>query len=344
MQNETPDKIVLKCVNWVGDTIIVTPTIRAIRRRFPEARITAIARPWVAPLLQTNPDVDEVWEEKSSSLGNLRRMARRMRGEAFDLGFAFPNSFASALLLWSGGVKRRIGYARDGRAPLLTDPVPLRRPLLEDHEVKYYYNLLGAIGDVSEPPPSLVLEEDPDAAARIDELLESEGIAPKTPLIGINPGAFYGTAKRWAPDRFAVVARRLSEALGGVVVITGTENERPAAQEVCEVAGCDARNLAGRMNLSGLISLVKRMSAFVTNDSGAMHIAAALDVPTVAVFGSTDWITTPPWSDNAILVRRDTACAPCLLRHCPIDHRCMERVTVRDVLEAIRRRWPEWNV
>jgi heptosyltransferase-2 len=338
----TIQKIIIRCVNWVGDTIIATPTIRAIRERFPEARIVVIARPWVAPLLRNNPDVDEIWEENGRSPeGSTRALIRRMRAERFDLGFALPNSFASALLLRMGGVARRVGYARDGRRLLLTDPVPLRPELLRDHEVKYYLNLLSALGEVP-PPPPLVLREDPDAAKRVDALLESEGITAGTPLVGINPGAFYGTAKRWAPDRFAAVARRLAEATGAHVIVTGTDKETPAAMEVCTGIGRTGivHNLAGRITLQELISLIRRMTIFVTNDSGAMHIAAALRVPTVAVFGSTDWVTTPPWSDEAIVVRRDTPCAPCLLRHCPIDHRCMDRVSVDDVLEATRARWP----
>ena len=334
--------IIIKCVNWVGDTLIATPTLRVLRERFPDARIVVVARPWVAPILRRNPDVNEIWEEDERSPDGTRRaLIRRMKAERFDLGLALPNSFASAWLLWAGGVRRRVGYARDGRRLLLTDPVRVRPALPREHEVRYYLNLLRVFGDVPEPPPPLVLHEDPAAAPRVAALLAAEGIDPATPLVGINPGAFYGTAKRWAPDRFAVVARRLAEATGGAIVVTGTENERAAAQEVCEGVGRAARNLAGRLTLADLISLIARLAIFVTNDSGAMHAAAALGVRTLAIFGSTDWVTTSPWSANAILVRRETACAPCLLRHCPIDHRCMERVHVRDVLDAIRAQWPE---
>jgi len=344
-REKTPRKILVKSVNWVGDTIITTPTIRALRGRFPRSKIVAVARPWVAPLLATNPDVDEVWEEPAKADGEARRrLVRRIRAERFDLGIAFPNSFGAAYLLWAGRVARRVGYARDGRRPLLTDPVPVRRELLRGHEVHYYLNLLSVLGGVPESPPPLVLEEDPQAAERVERLLGSEGIAPATPIVGVNPGAFYGTAKRWFPERFAAVARRLADALGGVVVTVGTENERPTAQAVCEAAGRGALNLAGRVSLIELVSLIKRMAFFVTNDSGAMHIAAALNVPTAAIFGSTDWVTTSPWSENAVVVRRDTPCAPCLLRHCPIDHRCMDRVGVEDVLAAVRRRWPAMGV
>jgi len=339
------NKIVLKCVNWVGDAILITPTIRVLRGRFPSARITAIARPWVTPLLRTNPDVDEVWEEsKRSDWRGFLRLARRMRAEQFDLGIAFANSFAAALLLWAGGVRRRVGYARDSRAPLLTDRVRVRRALLRDHEVRYYLQLLGALGGVPDAPPPLVLEEDPQAREKVDRQLAAEGISRDTPLIGINPCAFYGSAKRWSPQRFAAVGQRLAEALQGIVVVNATEAERPAAQAVCDVIGARSWNLAGLLNLPELVSLTRRTAIFVTNDSGPMHIAAALGVRTVALFGATNWVKTAPWSPNAIVVRRETACAPCMLRHCPIDHRCMGRVHVADVLGAIRQRWPELRV
>jgi len=345
LSDKATRKIVLKCANWVGDTILTTPTIRALRQRFPSARLTAIARPWVASLLRTNPDIDEVWEEDArSDWRGFARMARRVRDERFDLGIAFPNSFAAALLLWMGRVKRRVGYARDGRSLLLTDRVRVRPALLRDHEVRYHFNLLSALGEAPESLPPLVLEEQPQARENVNRLLESEGIAPDAPLVGLNPGAFYGSSKRWSPPRFAAVARRLIEATGGVAVLAGSQAEHSSAQEICNIVGARTHNLSGRVPLTDLVSLLRRMTIFVTNDSGPMHMAAALGVRTVAIFGATDWVRTAPWSPNAIVVRRETACAPCLLRHCPIDHRCMERILVADVIEAIQRRWPELHV
>lgn len=345
MRHRETSKIVLKSVNWVGDTIMTMPAIRAVRERFPAARITAIAPPWVAALLKINPDVDEVWEEDArKDWRAFARLARRIRAERFDLGISFPNSFASALLLWAGGVRRRVGYARDGRGLLLTDRVRVRPALLRTHEVHYHLHLLSRLGGVPESPPPLVLKEDERARANVDRVLESEEVAPQTPLIGLNPCAFYGSAKRWLPQRFAAVGQRLVEALGGVAVVTGSQDEGPAAQEVCDGVGARARNLAGRFDLAETASLIRRTTVFVTNDSGAMHVGAAVGARTVAIFGPTNWVTTAPWSENAILVRRQVSCAPCMLRHCPIDHRCMERVQVADVIEAIQRRWPELKV
>jgi heptosyltransferase-2 len=146
------------------------------------------------------------------------------------------------------------------------------------------------------------------------------------------------------PQRFASVARRLIEAMDGAGILAGSQAERTAAQEICGAVGAKAYNLSGRVSLTDLGPLIRRMTIFVTNDSGPMHMAAALGVRTVALFGATDWVKTSPWSQNAIVVRRETACAPCMLRHCPIDHRCMERIPVSDVIEAIQQRWPELGV
>jgi heptosyltransferase-2 len=186
-----------------------------------------------------------------------------------------------------------------------------------------------------------MLFEDAEASARVDRLLESEGLSRETPLIGINPGAFYGSSKQWSLQRFGTVARRLSEATSGAVIVAGSQAEHSAAQKICDSVGHPAHNLSGRVPLVDLVSLIRRMTIFVTNDSGPMHIAAAAKARTVAIFGSTDWVKTSPWSENAIVVRHETVCAPCMLRHCPIDHRCMERIFASDVIEAIRKRWPE---
>ncbi|MCX8038311.1 MAG: lipopolysaccharide heptosyltransferase II [Candidatus Sumerlaeia bacterium] len=342
MPSVSSTKILIKCPNWVGDAILITPALRALRERFPQAHIAAVARPWVAPLMRTNPDLNAVWEESPrSDWAGFWQLARRLRAEQFDLGIAFANSFAAALLLWAGRVRRRIGYARDNRSLLLTDRVRVRPELLCDHEVKYHFHLLSALGGVPETMPPLVLEEDAAAREKVARVLSEQGISPETPLAGLNPLAFYGSAKRWPPSRFAAVGKRLAEALNGIAYVAGTASEKAAAQEVCDAVGARARNLSGLFNLPELVSLIKRSEIFVTNDSGAMHIAAALGVRTVAIFGATDWVKTSPWSGNAIVVRRETACAPCMLRACPIDHRCMRRVQVNDVLDAIRRRWPE---
>ncbi|MBN1515583.1 lipopolysaccharide heptosyltransferase II [Candidatus Sumerlaeota bacterium] len=329
--------IFIKSVNWIGDAIMTTPAIRRLRREYPAARIVVAARPWVAPVLDDNPDINEVWiEQPENGRGARKTLLSRLREEPFELGIAFPNSFGSAWLLKQGGVRQRIGYARDLRAWLLTDAVKCTKAIRRVHEVHYYRNLLRVLMEIDDEgdKPQLVLPVNLDAARKVDQALRDEGMEGDEPLIGVNPGAFFGSAKRWLPERFAAAADALAGRLDGRIVITGAPNERETGEAIRALCTRPAINLAGRLNLKGAVALIGRLRVMLTNDSGAMHIGAALGVPMVAIFGSTDWRTTYPYSDAARIVRRDTPCAPCMLRECPIDHRCMKDVSVDDVLTA----------
>lgn len=326
--------VAVRLTNWVGDAVMNTPFLAEARRLFPNARIVAMGRRSVTPLLEPQPDVDDVWTIDDRTWAGRRAAAARLRRLRADVGFALPNSLNAALLLWSGRVRCRVGYARDARRWLLSHPVALRPRDLAVHEVKYYLRLLSPWGVAVEEPPPLRLVVTEEERARMGEWLAARGAAPGRAVIGVNPAAFYGTAKRWLPERFAAVARRLAEAHDARVFVTGLPAEREWAQRVVDSGGARFDNAAGEMNLRELMAFLAHCRLFLTNDSGAMHVAAALGTPLVAVFGSTDWVTTAPRSPRARIVRSETECAPCLLRHCPIDHRCMTRVSVERVCEA----------
>lgn len=334
----TFEKIVIKSTNWVGDTILTTPSIRLLRRQFPKAKIFVIARQWVADLLVDNPDIDELWiENKLTHPLSFLRLARRMRKQRFDLGISFPNSFVSALILRAGGVQYRIGYDRDHRGWLLTERIKVTESILRVHQVEYYLNLLRPICDVDNAERNLVLPVNEQVAQEVREFLLNKGIdlSSNRPLIGMNPGAFYGSAKRWFPERYAVVADYVQEKHNATVIVTGIAQERPIAEEVVSRAKHkNIHNLAGEVSLRQLIALLSFLDLYITNDSGAMHIAAAVGTPVVAIFGSTDWVTTAPYSQKSLIVRKETDCAPCLLRECPGDHRCMTAIQPEDVIAA----------
>lgn len=341
-------KVFVKSVNWVGDAVLVTPTLRVLRRALPEARITLLARPAVAPVFECNPDIDRLWVAPDNKNARTRRaICARMRDEGFDLGFSLPNSFGAAWLLWRGGVRRRVGYPRDGRGLLLTDRIPLSPEDLERHEVEYYLNLLRPFCNVEAFERRLVLEPAPDALDKLSGILDAAGIAddPRDgrPWVGIAPGAAYGTAKRWPHERYAALARHIAERHGARILLQGGPGEAALCDRIADEAGHDiAVNLAGRYPLRGLIALLDRLRLFVSNDSGAMHLAVARGLPVVALWGPTDWRTTAPYGERAAIVRAPGSCdrAPCLLRDCPIDHRCMNAVSVEDAAEAVDRLWP----
>ncbi|MFH0793392.1 MAG: lipopolysaccharide heptosyltransferase II [bacterium] len=330
-------KILVKMVNWVGDTLLTTPTLRALRRGCRGAEISVVARPWVSGVLENNPDIDRliVADEKESPLAYWR-LVSKLRAEKFDLGISLPNSFSAAFLLWSSRVTKRVGYALDGRSFLLTHPVKVKPEILKMHQVEYYLNLLNGLCDVKGAERKLVLEVSDEDRRGVDELLEERGLSRNRLLVGMAPGATYGSAKRWHADRFAKVADYLADTYQAEIFAMGSAKESAIAAEVQKNSRVELRDLTGKIGLRAMAALMERLALFVCNDSGAMHVAAALDVPLVAIFGSTDWVTTAPCSKEATIVRKEIECAPCLERECPLKHHnCMEWVSVADVLEAV---------
>lgn len=324
--------------------------IRGVRGRFPEAEIVVLARPWVADLYRRETSINRViLYQAASGLHDWRakwRQARALKKEGFDCAILLQNAFEAAAVAWLARIPRRVGYSRDGRGMLLTDPIAVPKPgEIPRHERFYYLELLRSAGFLDKIPPSCAirLEGAADAALAGKQRLAERKIPE--PVIGVSPGAAYGNAKRWAPERFAEaalqVATHFAERQPASIVLFGSAGER----ELCETVAKAVRdastgspiapyNLAGETTLAEFIDLGAACRVFLTNDSGAMHIASALGVPTVAVFGSTDDTTTGPTGPLARVVREPVECSPCLLRDCPIDHRCMTRVTAGRVAQA----------
>jgi heptosyltransferase-2 len=310
-------RLLVRAPNWVGDVVLSLAAVRDLRRAFPDARLEVLARPWVAGLYAAVGEVDAVRESR----GTLADAAA-LRG-ACDLAVLLPNSFATALAAWRAGIPERWGYASDGRGMLLTRRCAVPRATVGRSQVYYYRAMLEGVGVAVSGPPDVSLRCPEPWREEARTLLDVEG-----PWIGVNPGAFYGTAKRWAPERFAAAADIVARRTGAAVAIVGSAAERPLAEGIASALEARARVLCGETTLAALVGVLSRLKLLLTNDSGPMHLAAALGVPTVAVFGSTDWRETSPVSPFARVVREDTPCAPCLLRECPIDHRCMARVGV----------------
>jgi heptosyltransferase-2 len=236
-------------------------------------------------------------------------------------------------VVWLAGVKRIVGYARDGRSAFLSDKIALpAKGEIPRHERFYYLELLRRAGLIESIPdvPEIRLDGIPEARRRGEKLFERFGV--KLPAIGVSPGAAYGAAKRWLPERFGEAAARLAAEMGGSVAVFGSAAEKPMCDEVAKAA--EGRNFAGETDLRAFIDMTAACRLFLTNDSGAMHIASALGVPSVTVFGPTDETATGPLGAAARVIREPVECAPCLLRECPIDHRCMTRVTADLVVRA----------
>jgi lipopolysaccharide heptosyltransferase II len=328
------DKILIRGPNWVGDAVLAIPAIKAVREHFSNAEITLLVRPWVAGLFTSAPFIDKVWSEKKpSGLSDWTRITRNIRLRHFDLAILLPNSFESALMIFLAGVPHRIGYATDARRWMLTNAIAPREG--PRHQVQYYLDLV-KIFSASIAAPSLEIQATSEERAFARRLLSDEGVPREAQFLVLNPGAAYGSAKRWHVDRFADVADSLAHELQLHVALIGSEQERPTAQQIRNRMKKPAAILTGRTSLETLIGVLAESSLMITNDSGPMHIAAALGVPTVAVFGPTDERVTGPCGPRTRIVKNPVECSPCLLRECPIDHRCMNGVTVDDVCNAAR--------
>jgi heptosyltransferase-2 len=325
----------VRATNWLGDAVMSLPAIRAIRGVFPRAHLAVLARPWVADLYARERAIDRVIPYPAQKgLGARRAFAAGLRAERFDTAILLQNAFDAALIAWLAAIPERIGYNRDGRGFLLTQAIPTPEPGdIPRHERFYYLELLRRAGMIERLPADDAIRLDGIDAAREAGAAHMTALGIQGPVIGVSPGAAYGNAKRWLPDRFAESAAQLGE----TILVFGSRDERPLCEEVAGAirrAGRDARNLAGETSLCEFIDLAAACSLMLTNDSGAMHIASALGVPTVTVFGATDDTTTGPTGPLARVIREHAECSPCLLRECPIDHRCMTRVTTRHVVAA----------
>jgi heptosyltransferase-2 len=323
------NRILVRATNWLGDAVLTTPSLMALRAGFPRAHIALLAKPGVAELFQRHPAVDEVIVYRDpgvhAGLGGKWALARALRRRRFDLAVLLQNAFEAALIAALTGIPNRYGYPTDGRWFLLTHRVPQPPGLRQKHEVEYYLELLRPMGlSITPSSPILYTTEEEDCAA-IAKLLEL-GVASGQPLIGVNPGSTYGTAKRWLPDRYARVADWLASEYGAHVLIFGARGEEALGATIGEMMTAPHSVLSGRTTVRQLMALIKQCRLFVTNDAGPMHIAQALGIRVVAIFGPTDPRTTSPYGNTHELVRQPVDCSPCLLRECPIDHRCMGRI------------------
>lgn len=333
------NKILLRGPNWVGDAVLAIPAMKAVRERFPEAEITLLVRPSVAGVFTSAPFVDRVWSEpKPSGAGGWFRLIREIRRQRFDMALLFPNSFESAAAVFLGAARKRIGYAADGRRLLLTNALKANAG---DHQVDYYMRIAVEAAAAPMPRPSIAIEATAAERAQARKVLASAGIAPARRFLVLSPGAAYGSAKRWGSDRFAEAARVLAAEFELDVAIVGSEMERSIAEEIRARLPKRAAVLNGKTSLETLIGVLAESSLVLTNDSGPMHIAAALGVPTVAIFGATDDTVTGPCSPAARVVKEPVDCSPCMLRECPIDHRCMTRVSAEAVCRAAREVWSD---
>lgn len=330
-------RILIYGANWVGDALMTTPALSCIRRAFQESHISALTVPGVEGVYQGHPYLDETipYERGGKHRGTAgkRRLIRELRAGHFNMVVLFPNSFESALLAFWGRIPVRIGYVADGRGALLTHPIKRDRTITERHQVGYYLGLPQSLG-WREGERRIFLSVSEESEQRVKGLLQGQGWQGKQRLVAFAPGAYYGAAKKWDLSRYAQVADALMADHSAQIVIVGSQKDRKEAEVMVSKMRGKAWDLAGRTTLGQLAALLAKCSVLITNDSGAMHVAAATQTPIIALFGPTDPAKTSPYGVRHRILRQGVECSPCLLRECPIDHRCMNAIEVREVLDA----------
>ncbi len=335
-----PQKIMVRATNWIGDAVMSLPALEALRARFPTAEIVLLTQPWVSELYLRHPAVSRqiVYEPEREHQGarGFWKLVQALRAECFDAAILFQNAFHAAWMAWCARIPVRVGYARDGRSGLLTESIEVPPAAAYGHQAYYYLQLLFRAGLIDKPEPIREIRLTLGKAEKVwaARRLESLGLEGPRFLVGLNPGASYGPAKRWLLERYAALADRLINALHADVLIFGSRAEKPLAEVIAQGMRHTPTIVAGETTLRQLMALLAQCRLIVSNDSGPMHLAAALGLPLVAIFGSTDERATGPLSPRARVVKQRVACSPCGLRECPIDFRCMQGVTVDDVYRA----------
>jgi heptosyltransferase-2 len=330
-------RLVILSPNWLGDAVMALPAIADVRRAAPDASITMAARAAIASLFQLVPEVDgTIVLSKPAALHDVARwrsLGTELSEGRFDTALLLPNSMHAALLVSRAGIPERWGYATAWRGPLLTRAIPRSSGL---HQVESYQQLVRALGFASGPvePRVRVPQEARGAASR---LLTEAGWDGRAPLVALAPGAAYGGAKRWPPQYFGELSSALAaDAVSSVMV--GSAADAATAADVARAGpGGRLHNLVGRTTLSDLAGVLTLCRTLVTNDSGAMHLAAAAGVSVTAMFGPTDDTATRPLGEAHTILTHPVWCRPCMLRECPLDHRCMRGIDVAAVLASTRR-------
>lgn len=333
------NKILVRSPNWVGDALLTTPAVHCIKNHFPDSRITVLAKPWVTPVFEANPDVDQVIIYQKPGIhqgvGGQWKLAQELKRLGFDVVVHFPHSFESAWISFLSRIPIRIGYATEGRGFLLSDRLRITPDRKKEHQVPFFFHLLEPLGIREDPTPGknpLGLQVDHQSLQQAEARLHSLGIRPADFLVGLAPGAVYGSAKCWPFDRFELLAERLKKEWQAEVILLGTDTDTLSGSMK---ESTNDHNLLGKTTLSEALALMQRCRVMICNDSGLMHAASALNIPLVALFGSTNPHRTGPWGGISRVIKKDFPCSPCPKKVCPETRTCMEAITVDEVWETL---------
>ncbi len=333
------ERILIRGTNWIGDAVLTLPALSAIRKTYPTARIFILAKPWVVDVYRLCHHVDKVilYQRPGihDGIAGIFRLAKELKEIDFHMAICLQNAMEAAIITFLAGISVRAGYDSDGRGFLLTHVIRRNQDVKKIHQADYYLEMVKALGcEKGEGGPYIKLAPEDDRSA--EELLLNYGYGERRLFVGIAPGATYGPAKKWFPERFAALADRLKDELSAQIILFGSAGDEETARTVKKNARHSLIDLTGKTDLRTTISVIARCGLFISNDSGLMHVAAALNIPTVAVFGSTNPLTTAPLCEKCVLIYKYADCSPCLRETCPTDFHCMDMISSDEVFNAAR--------
>jgi heptosyltransferase II len=342
-EHATINRIVVRAPNWVGDAVMSVAALRELRGLFSNAHITIVSKPGTSDIFRDSDFVDDVLVYERRGLSSVWQQVRAWKQRRFDLAVLFQNAFEAAAISFFARVPRRIGYDTERRGFLLTHAVPSPSWKNERHEIFYYLNLVAEVERVLlgtsrsatvEPQFEMTVSAERKEQARA--LLRAQNVDSNKPLVLLCPGSINSRAKRWPAERYAALADQLSES-GTTVAVIGSPGEVDVSSQVINLARRPPVLLTGKTSVAEVTALISIADVLITNDTGPAHVGAAVGTPTIVIFGPTNPLTTRPYGPAGEIIRRPPECAPCMLRDCPIDHRCMTAITPEEVFERTRR-------
>ena len=331
-------KIVVRGTNWIGDAVMQIPALRELRRVFPAAHITLHTRSWARGIFEDADFLNEIltFEKTKSKIKDALAQAKILREKNYDLAVLFPNSFESALVAALASIPKRFGYAADARGFLLTDAIKIPEWKTARHEIFYYLNLAAAVEKkivgaetVLTREPAIDLKISGERKTRARNFLAENGVDASKKIVALGVGSTNSRAKRWSAESYAELNDRLQSEANADVVLVGAADELEVSNEVCERSKNKPIILTGKTDLAAATAVLSAVDLLVSNDMGLAHVASAVGTKTLVIFGPTNPQTTRPW--NAEIIYRAVECSPCMLRDCPIDHRCMSGVSADEV-------------
>lgn len=336
-------KILVRGTNWIGDAVMSIPALRQLRRIFPDARITLHTRSWADGLFRDAAFIDELvtFDKHKWKVKDVYDNSQFLKEDGYDMVLLLPNSFESALTTFLTRIPRRIGYNKDLRGLLLTDPIAVPEWKNRRHEVFYYLNLVSEIekrvlgrDTVSADFPDISLEISDERKIEANRMLAEFGIDPLKKTVALGVGSTNSRAKRWPAERYAELNDLLQTEVNVNVVLIGSKDEIEVSRSVSDLCKTKPINIVGKTDLAEAVATLSVIDLLISNDMGLAHVAPAVGTQSIVIFGPTNPETTRPFSENAEVIRKAVECSPCMLRDCPIDHRCMTWISVEEVFDA----------